>query len=1209
MLVLFTPDTTGDGAGDNDGDYVVLAVTATTLTVDAGPGLTPQSPITGVIVWAQGSPADIPMVVADPTKQLQPRDVSLDFATNVAQQGTITRGDGGDWAADGFAAGQFATLTAGTDDTVDNSGLYRIVAVNGSVLTLDSPLIAGRQHHDRGHRRGRDGQYHARSTRCSPSRRDTITRRAQDGTWTSNGFVAGLGVTVLQTQSNNGTYRIDSISADGLTLTVRNLNGQLITFTSENTGASTVDVGVSAATSLQSPELTFTGNSQGQYVERNRGSWTDDGFAVGDQIKVTGTTAVAGMYTISSIQSNGRILNLTRPTAFTLYPSVVFGANVTVEGMLELDSPLTAGDLENATVGELGNSQFFDLTSWLAQILSQTATAAVTVQDGVSIGAVNDLTISAKATTDISTTTSSLIFGITKAVTNATATVTIGAATLQAGGKVEISSEIENSMEATTSISAGFNPRTIVGAFRLLPGPAITITIGEAHSTSATTLAAGSVVEGDEVSITATNDNEFETATNSVIDGLAKANTGFAIGVTVGTYTSSATVTVNGTVRSEGDLEVSAESKNGKDDFNANAGVQSTPYPLAGGGKISSLLNGFGGGNLFQLNGTSDASAIALSGAVAVGSSINSAVVTIGATAVLTSREDLTVKSYAEDNFNVNAISWTSLSQSPGSTPFDPKQGSVAKVSLSGAVGVGSYTNTATTTITAGASLNAAGTMTVSSEAIMPIQLRIFEWIDAVKKGPQFDPEPSTTPTSDDPINNGQQVDASTTEKFAWFARQAGHLSDYLFDTLFAPFSPNTLFEIGEYFTSTSVEAVSGGTLTTGNGSEEPGAFAASGTVLVLTIVNSSSTVIGSDVDINTEPDEDFEVEPEDDQQVDITATSSVEMVNDAGIAALVDLLYFAYAEGVNGKIGVGGTAQQIVVTTRADAHVEDGASIAALGGVSVRSTDHSFYVVVTQQLGEAEKVGVVGAYTLLQHTGTSLAYLEDTVTVDTEGDLVVDAGTDTLAVTVSGVMQRGGVVAVGAGVSINAFDFTTRAFIGNADGSQSTAPVPADGISLAVGGALTVNAHSQELLVAVGIAATEPKAGNEAGGGNQPAPAGAGQALNNAGGQVGQANSVPSFGFGLSASVSVNFMSDLTQAYVDVPGAVTVGGALSITATTNTKVIAVSAGILAVAEPARTEITLAGAFVWNEVSGQKFGGPRPPTPGGSRRRGSRRRS
>ena len=1146
LLVLFTLN------GINDGDYVVLDVTDDVLTVDAGPGLKNQGPVFNAVVWAQGSPGQIPMTAADPTKQIGPRAVPLVFGTNGSQQGTITRGDGIGWATDLFAVGQLATIIPGTSDTgngLANKGVYLIVAINGAVLTVANPLavyssatteVIGLAAMSSGTQTPPVLQFSG----------ETITRGAQGGTWTSNGFLPGQAITVSQAQSvnNNGVFRIDSISADGLTLTLRDLNGRLVAFTSENTQSNTVDVVVTATTALQALALNFIVDSPSiQFVTRNRGTWADDNFAVGDTVKITGQSLNAGMYTISSFSLDGRSMNLAKPTPFTLTEQQLFSFNVTVEGMLDLGD-LNAGDLEQATGQELGQIAFFDFTSWIAQWLTQTATATLIIGDGTSIGALDKLTVTAKATTDISTTTSSLIFGITKAVSTATATVTIGAATLTAGGEVEITSEVENTFSVTTSISSGFNPNTVVGAFRLIPGPAITVTIGEAHSTSATTLATGSLVEGEAVTIGATNDNEFESTTNSVINGLAAANTGFAIGVTVATYTSSATVTVNGTVRAEGDLEISAESVNSKDDFKANTGVQATPYPNAGGGKVANFVKGFQGGNLFQLDGTSNASAITASAAVAVGSSTNAAVVTIGATAVLSSRGDLTVKSYAEDNFNLTALTWATLSQNPDSG------GSFAKISLSGAVAVGSYTNTATTTVVAGATLNAAGTMTIDSQAIQPIQLRILDWIAEVKKGPTFEPQPTTSPSTDDPITNGQQVDASAAAKLAWVTRQAGILQDWFFNTLLGPVSPYTFFAIGEYVTSTTVEAVSGGSRTDQQGNEEVTSFGATGTVMVLNIVNTASTVIGAGAALNTRPDDDFAVTAEEDQKVEITSTSSVEFVADAGIAALVDLLYFYKADGVKGKVGIGGTAQQITVTTSADAHVEDGVTIAAKDGVTVRSVDHSLFVVATQQLGEAEKVGVIGAYTLLKHTGTSLAYLEDTVEVNTgdTGNLTVDAGSDSLAVTVSGVLQRGGVVAVGAGVSINAFDITTRAFIGNADGSRSTAPPPADGVSLAVGGALTVTAHSQELLVAVGIAATVPSGGNEAAGNGQPAPAGAGAALNNAGGQAGQGNSA-SFGFGLSASVCVNFISDFTQAYVDVPGTVDVDGALSITATTTT--------------------------------------------------------
>ena len=70
--------------------------------------------------------------------------------------------------------------------------------------------------------------------------------------------------------------------------------------------------------------------------------------------------------------------------------------------------------------------------------------------------------------------------------------------------------------------------------------------------------------------------------------------------------------------------------------------------------------------------------------------------------------------------------------------------------------------------------------------------------------------------------------------------------------------------------------------------------------------------------------------------------------------------------------------------------------------------------------------------------TDTALAWIEDTAAVAAGGDLVVDAANDHLAVSVSAVMQKGGAVSVGVGVSINSFDTTTRAFIGHLAGRQS---------------------------------------------------------------------------------------------------------------------------------------------------------------------------
>ena len=117
-LVLFTL-TQRRGAGDNDGDYVVLAVTATVLTVDAGPGLKDAgSGLQHHRLDPGLAGRTSRSTVADPTKQIaaarrrrwssgptQPSRAPSPAATAIG------------WAADLFAVGQLATIVPGTSDT------------------------------------------------------------------------------------------------------------------------------------------------------------------------------------------------------------------------------------------------------------------------------------------------------------------------------------------------------------------------------------------------------------------------------------------------------------------------------------------------------------------------------------------------------------------------------------------------------------------------------------------------------------------------------------------------------------------------------------------------------------------------------------------------------------------------------------------------------------------------------------------------------------------------------------------------------------------------------------------------------------------------------------------------------------------------------------------------------------------------------------
>jgi hypothetical protein len=104
---------------------------------------------------------------------------------------------------------------------------------------------------------------------------DTITRSA--GSWVTDGFAAGDFITVTGSVSNNVSGKITGVTATVLTLDTTDL-------------AAEGPVGGCAVTAA--PCLTFAEvGGTGDTITRNRGSWLDDGFAVGDVVTVTGSVS------------------------------------------------------------------------------------------------------------------------------------------------------------------------------------------------------------------------------------------------------------------------------------------------------------------------------------------------------------------------------------------------------------------------------------------------------------------------------------------------------------------------------------------------------------------------------------------------------------------------------------------------------------------------------------------------------------------------------------------------------------------------------------------------------------------------------------------------------------------------------------------------------------------------------------------------------
>lgn len=119
---------------------------------------------------------------------------------------------------------------------------------------------------------------------------DTITRAS--GSWVTDGFAVGDAVTVSGSASNNFTdAKVTGVTALVLTLDTQDLTAE----------GPVGNVTVTAEVGLTFAEVGATGDT----ITRNRGSWLDDGFRIGDKLAITGTvsnniTAVAGLTAVTA---------------------------------------------------------------------------------------------------------------------------------------------------------------------------------------------------------------------------------------------------------------------------------------------------------------------------------------------------------------------------------------------------------------------------------------------------------------------------------------------------------------------------------------------------------------------------------------------------------------------------------------------------------------------------------------------------------------------------------------------------------------------------------------------------------------------------------------------------------------------------------------------------------------------------------------------
>jgi len=118
---------------------------------------------------------------------------------------------------------------------------------------------------------------------------DTITRSA--GSFASDGFTSGDTIVVAGAVAAGGANNVTGVPATIAAL-VLTMNATDL----ENEGP------ISGVTIYATPTLTFGDNGASpDTITRNRGSWIDEGFAVGDSFTIAGTSSNDGTYTITAL--------------------------------------------------------------------------------------------------------------------------------------------------------------------------------------------------------------------------------------------------------------------------------------------------------------------------------------------------------------------------------------------------------------------------------------------------------------------------------------------------------------------------------------------------------------------------------------------------------------------------------------------------------------------------------------------------------------------------------------------------------------------------------------------------------------------------------------------------------------------------------------------------------------------------------------------
>ena len=1165
QLIRVIGSENNDNDSDDDDDYYTIDAISPdelTLTLASGDTLVTEMDVADVTVTSGYG------VFMDGTLP------ELTFADSGSAD-TIARAKGS-WLEDGFEVGQEITVS----DSTDNDGDYTIqsISADGLTLTLSTSdtltveSIAGARVDTVDGILGVSVSAQPVWGKMNPvdptltfsNAGRTINRNL--GSWSDDGFSAEKRITILGTENNNGSYEISSISTDGKTLTLTT-DASL----SDETTSDGVDVTQALATLTGGPTLTFH-NSSGEnrdYIIRNDAkSWLDDGFQDGMTITVVGSASNDGDFLIDQVTSDKLYLGSEDLADEGSVADVQVYADLNVDNVPLVPRDRYGDSMDTMFAGAAKSllekvvdfvSLAEKLASYLgvmpAQVVRGTASSDIDIHgtstDGTVLDAGGNVEIAAISNCETSASASSLILGGTVAISNATATNTMGNyVTVEATGDFDFKANVSNTLSAATFVYSGSNvmgvplgdnyfaPTVRLKSFQV-PGPSISFAVGLADSTSTATIASDVGVTAASVSVAADNANDFTTSTYSLII-CPSTNFGVGVGVSFAEYDSEATATLGGTITSQtGDVSVSASSTNSNNAANAFSWVRDE---LTRGEKYRKKFSSKLGLNFAKDLDAEDPGKFSLAGAVVIAFATSDVLASIASDAVINSAADVSVSAAMEDNIRIWAWGWSEISTA---------------TAFGGAVQYAEYENTVKAWVDSGASVTLAGDMSVTSEVKNPDPFRTDNDFMAIYNGfkdydwPTF---PSDDGDSWDFFSDVSDYGSSilSNDLNSALSGLVPYLAALEADDIFVP----------DRMVTTSVASIS---RATPGESKKKTKFAANGCVTVFSIANTAEAYIGEGVRITyTNPGD-----------LDVTATALTETINVGGIVGPIDMIQNFGAGSQSDGGALGGTAVSVKQHNTAKAHIDDGAVIVSVDHLTVDASADNFVITIAQS-GSKGKVGLNGVFILGDIDNTSKAWIEDKAQIDAAGNVTVEATSDFFGVNVGGAITRGEKFAMGLSGAYNNVDNITKAFIGN---NVTSSTYTADG-HVTAGGDVTVNAQSSENLWSFTVA------GSSAGGKDKTTPGwqprawwvATPYAKKPESGKV-KSNS----GVSVSGAAAVNIITDETWAYISDIARVDVTGTVTVSADNSALVVAGTGGF-GLTTSAKGG-GLAGGFAWNDLS------------------------